>query len=242
MARTRPLATAPSLGTVADQVAAFAARAAAALLVSAVLAACSPVGGARTVAPRAAPPAAVLGVGPASAAAAHRHPRMAGSSHPGSGRPAKKPPAGATSAGERAAVAASWVASVRAFYVAGRIGDPSYPRLISSFVPGSPALEQTEAWLTAIVGAGVMAPADYRVGDVHVTWLAGSRATLTGCSFDTGSVYRSSGVAAPSALGGGAGLTASVASLREVDGRWLVWSDQTSAPASSKEEGPCHGY
>jgi hypothetical protein len=145
-------------------------------------------------------------------------------------------------AARREAVRAAFVASMRAFYAAGRLGEPGYRALVSSFVDGSPALEQTEAWLQALVDAGAMAPSTYRIGDVRVTSISSSRATLFGCAYDTGSVYRSSGLPAPPYLGGGAGLTASVAVLDRVRGRWLVWSDQTSTPSSSKEEGPCRGY
>ncbi len=117
-----------------------------------------------------------------------------------------------------------------------------YGPLVESFVPGSLALEQTEAWLGALSGAGVVAPATFRVGNVKVTSLAGLIAVVKGCMYDTGSVYRSTGAPAPAALGGGAGLTASIAVLHDIGGRWLVWSDQTSAVSSSKEEGPCHGF
>jgi hypothetical protein len=140
------------------------------------------------------------------------------------------------------AAAAAWLGSIRSFYEAGRLGQPLYGPLVASFVPRSPALEQTEAWLSALSAAGVVAPATYRVGNVRVTSLHGRRAVVDGCMYDTGSVYRSTGKAAPAAFGGGAGLTASVAVLRDVGDHWLVWSDQTSAVASSKEEGPCHGF
>lgn len=114
--------------------------------------------------------------------------------------------------------------------------------LVATFVPGSPALDRTLAFLAALRAAGVVAPASYRIGNVRVRSLEGSRAVVTGCSFDTGSLEEATGAPAPPALGGGAGLTAYVAVLLLVRGRFLVWSDQTSTQPSPKEAGPCHGF
>ncbi|HET9091124.1 MAG TPA: hypothetical protein VFN50_01860 [Acidimicrobiales bacterium] len=139
-------------------------------------------------------------------------------------------------------VAAAWVRSVRAFYLAGEREDPTYRPLVSSFVEGSPALEQTLSWLTMLEDAGVVAPGRFRVGAVHLVRLGASSATLTGCTWDTGSVYRATGAPAPVSLGGGAGLTSSVAVLRRVDRTWLVWSDRTSSVSSPSTKGPCHGF
>ena len=130
----------------------------------------------------------------------------------------------------------------RAFYAAGRLGRPDYAPLTESFAPGSPALAQTTDWLMALSDAGVIAPTSYRVGNARVTTMTATTAVLTGCTYDTGSIYRSSGAPAPAGLGGGAGLTASIVTLHRVAGRWLVWSDQTSTPSSSKENGPCQGF
>ena len=152
------------------------------------------------------------------------------------------PTTGCAASGSRAAAELAWAESERAFYAAGRLSEPEYPALIASFAPGSPALGRTVAWLIALGDAGVIAPQTYRVGGERVTRLTGSTAWLTGCTYDTGSVYRSTGAPAPGDLGGGASLTASVAVLRHVAGRWLVWSDQTSTPSSSEENGPCHGF
>ncbi|MGO9198171.1 MAG: hypothetical protein ACLQK4_13715 [Acidimicrobiales bacterium] len=139
-------------------------------------------------------------------------------------------------------VEAAWVGSERAFYAAGRLGRPDYAPLTESFAPGSPALAQTTDWLMALSDAGVIAPTSYRVGNARVTTMTATTAVLTGCTYDTGSIYRSSGAPAPAGLGGGAGLTASIVTLHRVAGRWLVWSDQTSTPSSSKENGPCQGF
>ncbi len=139
-------------------------------------------------------------------------------------------------------MAKAWVTSERAFYEAGRLSQPDYPPLVASFAPGSPALSRTVSFLTVLDQAGVVAPSVYRIGNAHVWSVAGGVARLTGCTYDTGSVYRSSGAPAPAGFGGGASLTASTAVLHEVAGRWLVWSDQTSTPSSSKEIGPCRGY
>ena len=134
------------------------------------------------------------------------------------------------------------MASERAFYSAGRLGEPDFGPLISSFAPGSPALAPTVAFLTSLSQAGVVAPASYRAGNVRIPTASASSAVLTGCTYDTGSVYRSSDAPAPAGLGGGASYTASLVVLHRVGGRWLVWSDQTSTPTSSKEDGPCHGF
>ncbi|MHB1988674.1 MAG: hypothetical protein ACYCSF_11935 [Acidimicrobiales bacterium] len=140
------------------------------------------------------------------------------------------------------AVAEAWVSSEEAFYRAGRLGDPEYAPLISSFASSSPVLAHVVSWLTALYDAGVVAPFSYRLGNVHVTRITTRTATLTGCAYDAGSTYRVSGAPAPPGLGGGAGLTASVVTLRRAAGRWLVWSAESSSPTSPKEKGPCHGF
>lgn len=136
----------------------------------------------------------------------------------------------------------AWLASVTDFYRAGRIENPTYPPLVASFVPGSPALAHTVAFLTALAHAGVEAPSDYRLGHARLLRESGADAVVEGCAYDTGAVYATSGRPAPAALGGGPGYTAFVAVLHDVHGRWLVWSDRTVAPASDRQAGPCHGF
>jgi hypothetical protein len=143
---------------------------------------------------------------------------------------------------EAKAIADAWIDSEEAFYAAGRLGDPEYAPLVSSFAAGSPGEARTVAWLSALMAAGVEAPEHYRVGNTNVYAVTPDSARLSGCTYDSGSVYRSSGTPAPAALGGGAGYTASEAVLREISGHWLVWSNQTLNVASAEESGPCHGF
>ena len=147
-----------------------------------------------------------------------------------------------TSAAPAAAAAAAWRAEATAYYRASADDDPSSPALTHRLVAGSPAAEQVAAFLTAQASSGVVGPATWQLGAARVVRLAAGEATVTGCSYDTGSRLRSSGAAAPASLGGGAGLTAYVAELREVGPTWLVDRSVTSAAASRSVPGPCHGF
>lgn len=135
----------------------------------------------------------------------------------------------------------AWLASERAFYAAGAAGSPDYPPLLSSFAPASPALKSVVSFLTALRAAGVVAPSSYRVGEGRLVAEAGGRAVVTGCAFDTGSLYRATSEPAPPALGGGAGFTAYRVTLLLRSRRWLVWSVLATS-ASSGEPGPCEGF
>lgn len=97
-------------------------------------------------------------------------------------------------------------------------------------------------WLTALQVAGVVAPPTYRIGAVRVVRASAATVTLAGCTYDSGSIYRSTGAPAPTALGGGAGYTASTAVVHLVGERWLVWADQSSTVASNTVAGPCKGF
>lgn len=152
------------------------------------------------------------------------------------------PPRKRTPVDEAAVVTDAWLASERAYYVAGRLGQPDYGPLISSLAPGSPLVADIVSFLTVLHDAGVIAPSSYRIGNIRLTSVKAAVATLDGCTYDTGSIYRSSGAAAPVALGGGASLTASHVTLHRVGSRWLVWSDISSTASSAKEIGPCHGF
>jgi hypothetical protein len=202
----------------------------AALLLSSTLAACST----EHLAPRPDSRSVV-------AAPAPRRPAERGSSHRGGPSGERRT---LSQHAEAARAAAALRSSIEDFYAAGRPGQSgaaAEAALVATFVPGSPALDHTLAFLAALRSAGVYAPATYRIGHVTVRSLTATGAVVTACTFDTGSVY-GSGAPAPPSLGGGAGLTASVAVLRRVGGRFLVWSDQTSTPSSPKEAGPCHGF
>ncbi|HLI43472.1 MAG TPA: hypothetical protein VKU92_03265 [Acidimicrobiales bacterium] len=203
----------------------------AALSLASLLAACS----AEHLAPRPAPHSV------AEVPAPRRQPAERGPSHHG-GSSAVRTTLSREAEAARAAEALR--SSLEDFYAAGRPGQSgaaAEAALAATFVPGSPALEHTLAFLAALHSAGVYAPATWRIGDVTVRSVTAAEAVVTACTFDTGSVY-ASGAPAPPSLGGGAGLTAAIAVLRRVHGRFLVWSDQTSTPSSAKEAGPCHGF
>ncbi len=136
---------------------------------------------------------------------------------------------------------AAWLASERAFYRAGQSGSPDYPPLLSSFAPSSPALKSVVSFLTALRAAGVVAPSSYRLGDGRLLSEAAGRAVVTGCAFDTGSIYRTTRQPAPAALGGGAGFTAYRVTLLLRSRRWLVWSVFATS-SSSKGAGPCENF
>ncbi len=136
----------------------------------------------------------------------------------------------------------AWTASKLAFYEAARLDNPWYRPFLASLVGGGPVFRSAIAFLSGMVSAGVRGPSSFRVGDARVVALSAMRATVQGCLYDTGSVFRASGAEAPASLGGGAGWTASHATLLLVAGRWLVLSDLVSGVASPRESGPCHGF
>jgi hypothetical protein len=136
----------------------------------------------------------------------------------------------------------AWAASKTQFYRAALRGDPQYPPLLATLVPGGPVEVNSIAYLTGLATAGVRGPATWRVGNGRVVSLSARRARVEGCLFDTGSVWQSTGKPTPPSLGGGAGLTASDATLVFEGGKWLVLTDDVSAVASAKEAGSCHGF
>jgi hypothetical protein len=136
----------------------------------------------------------------------------------------------------------AWATSKTAFYRAALLGNPEYPPLLATLAPGGPVEVHSIAYLTGLASAGVRGPPTWRVGNGHVVSITAARARVEGCLFDTGSVWRSTGQPAPASLGGGAGLTASDATLVLEGGTWLVLTDDVSAVSSSKEPGPCHGF
>jgi len=136
----------------------------------------------------------------------------------------------------------AWASSKTAFYKAALLGDPQYAPLLDTLVPGGPVELHSIAYLSGLVTEGVRGPPTWHVGDGRVVSVTVTRARVDGCLYDTGSVWKSTGTPAPASLGGGAGLTASDATLVFEGGRWLVLDDDVSAVSSPKERGPCHGF
>lgn len=188
----------------------------------------------------------VVAAGCSSAAARSEPPRL-GEAPSGTLVPATATPT-STTAGESvrraraAAVETVWVKSKTAFYRAALTGQPQYPPLLATLVPGGPVYVHSIAYLSALASAGVRGPPRWRIGHEHVVSIGATRARVEGCLFDTGSVWISTGAPAPASLGGGAGLTASHAILVLARGRWRVLTDDVTAVTSSKEAGPCHGF
>lgn len=150
--------------------------------------------------------------------------------------------AGSTLAATELAVETAWANSKVAFYEAAHNDDPQYPPLLATLVPGGPVYVHSIAYLSALASAGVRGPPNWRVGHEHVVSIGGRRARVEGCLFDSGSRWKATGAPAPASLGGGAGLTASDATLELEGGKWLVLTDHVSAVSSPKEPGPCHGF
>jgi hypothetical protein len=136
----------------------------------------------------------------------------------------------------------AWLASINDFYRASELGSTNLSILDATLVPGSRELAQETGFISLQVVSGVVGPSAWRIGSVRVASLTGDTAAVTACSYDPGSHFRSSGYPAPPPLGGGAGLTAYVAHLRDVAGRWLLYATGTSAPTSTSEVGPCFGF
>lgn len=140
------------------------------------------------------------------------------------------------------AVETAWANSKVAFYEAALSDDPQYEPLLATLVRGGPVYVHSIAYLSALASAGVRGPPTWRVGHEHVVGIEARRARVEGCLFDTGSRWKATGASAPASLGGGAGLTASDATLELVGGKWLVLTDQVSVVSSPKEPGPCRGF
>jgi hypothetical protein len=149
---------------------------------------------------------------------------------------------GAPFTAQAVAVETAWANSKTAFYRAALLGNPQYPPLLGTLVRGGPVELHSIAYLTGLASAGVRGPPTWHVGNEHVVDVSGTRARVEGCLFDTGSVWRATGEPAPASLGGGAGLTASDATLVLEGGKWLVLTDDVSAVSSPKEPGPCRGF
>lgn len=139
-------------------------------------------------------------------------------------------------------IAAAWVASINAFYVASELDRPGYGPLVATLVSGGPVQEHTEAYILTQSAMGVAGPATWRIGNVRVVSVGSATAEVVGCSYDPGSHYKSTGGEAPTDLGGGAGFTGYASTLDLIDGRWLVDTTVTTAPPSSSVAGPCHGF
>ena len=122
------------------------------------------------------------------------------------------------------------------------LGDPSYRPLSLGVVPGSPGDDQMISYLAAQAASGVVGPSTWRIGDTRVALLSRSRAVVSACSYDGGSHFRSDGLAAPAALGGGAGLTSYTTDMTEVKGSWKVEKSATSAQPTTSSGGPCHRF
>jgi hypothetical protein len=134
------------------------------------------------------------------------------------------------------ALLGAWKREIEAFYVASARSDPSYRPLSAGVAPGSPEDEQMISYLSAQVASGVVGPAHWRIGNLHVASLGRGTAVVTACSYDPGSHLRSSVARAPAALGGGAGLTAYTSDMSEIGGTWKLDRSVTSLP------GPCHDF
>jgi hypothetical protein len=158
---------------------------------------------------------------------------------PASTTPVPARPAGS---GADARVEGAWVASINDFYLASELGSTNLSRLDATLVPGGLALAQERAFISAQVVSGVVGPSAWRIGGVRVVSLVGEGAVVTGCSYDPGSHFRSTGRPAPPSLGGGAGLTSYVSRLEDVAGKWLLDATETSEPVSTTVEGPCRGF
>lgn len=180
---------------------------------------------------------------PSSSAVPPSHGTDPGNSESSSSSPSLRAPSPSPSrAEEEAAVETAWANSKLAFYRAALTDDSKYPALLVTLVRGGPVYLHSTAYLSALASAGVRGPSKWRIGGERVVSLGVARARVVGCLFDTGSVWSSTGAPAPASLGGGAGLTASDATVVLERGRWLVLADHVSAVSSPKEPGPCHGF
>jgi len=155
-------------------------------------------------------------------------------------RAENSPPAG--TAAEDAVIAKAWLAELTAYYQASEHDDPSLPAMLAGAVPGSAEFAQVTAFIDEQRADGVAGPSHWRIGDVRVVSREGSRAVVTGCSYDKGSYVVSTGAVAPTSLGGGAGLTSYSSVMERSGGTWKVDSTAVAMPKSPAAAGPCHGF
>jgi hypothetical protein len=141
-----------------------------------------------------------------------------------------------------AAIEAAWAASINDFYGASEHDSPSSPALLATLFPGSPELRQETDYIEEQSASGVAGPSSWRLGNISVVSRSASVATVSACSYDPGSHYVSTGAVAPADLGGGAGYTGYIATMRAHGGKWLLYATTVSSPTSSEEAGPCHGF
>lgn len=139
-------------------------------------------------------------------------------------------------------ITAAWAKAMNAFYEASNDGNARLPGLLATLVPGSPSYEQETTYIAAQSVSGIAGPASWRIGAVALISSDSRKAVVSGCSFDEGSHYVSSGAQAPSTLGGSPGLTGYLATMERVGGSWLLYSTRVTSPSTSKEAGPCHDF
>ncbi len=140
---------------------------------------------------------------------------------------------------EAQAVARAWTASEEGFYAAALADDPTLPAYVRWLVPNGPVYQHAIAFLTSLAVEGLVGPAHWRVGNVHVLSVGHRFARLEACSWDPGSLFKASGHPAPASLGGGASYTAYRSVLLYERGRWLVWQTATATVQNLNEESPC---
>jgi hypothetical protein len=155
---------------------------------------------------------------------------------------APPPPEASTRSEQEHAVASAWQVEIEDFYIAGELGEPNYPPLLASWVPGGPVAVHAHAYLAQQSAMGIVGPSTWRIGDVRVLGGTSQVQAVEGCSYDPGSYYRATRKPAPAALGGGPGLTGYDTTMDLVDGRWVVDDTIVSSPASPAAPGPCHGF
>ena len=133
----------------------------------------------------------------------------------------------------------AWRSEMEVFYAASRHGAGWSRRLGLGVVAGSPEDEAMTSFLSAQAASGVVGPSRWRIGSGRVVSLGRARAVVAGCSYDTGSRFRSGPLAAPGDLGGGAAVTAYLSSMTEVRGSWRLERTVTSDLAGGVWPGAC---
>jgi hypothetical protein len=139
-------------------------------------------------------------------------------------------------------ITAAWANAMNAFYEASKDGNARLPALVATLVRGSPSYEQETTYIAAQSVSGIAGPARWRIGAVALISSGSGTAVVSGCSFDEGSHYASSGAQAPPTLGGSPGLTGYLTTMERVGGSWLLYSTRVTSPSTSKEAGPCHDF
>jgi hypothetical protein len=112
----------------------------------------------------------------------------------------------------------------RANLVAGESAATLWPNLANYFA--DPALTSEQTFMVGVKMGQLNGPTSFDLGTPKVSALASTKATVTGCIYDTGTTT-AAGHAGPTTLGGGAGSYSGTWNVQLIGGSWKIASYRT---------------